>query len=187
MSKRFPLPEFDRDQFKNRPWSAPSFMSAAAQQELCDAAKRGEVSALGAHAVAVEAALASKFKFEGTHLHAVMCVLPRVPVKVVGRSWAWAVQRALILDSLDSTHAQVLADWTTPRPMSTRLGPDDGVSFPGRPVYVLLGNRYGDRFIANRTLVTSEEFPTGNGYAVLSASGDENNDFHACNLSFSWS
>ena len=186
MSKRFPIPEFDRDLFKNRPWVAPAFLPPSEQQRLKDGAKRGEAASFGGHAVAVDAALASKFKFEGPYLHAVMCVLPYAPTQMVGRSWAWAVQRALVLDSLDAARTNVLADWTTPRPMSTRLGPENGVTLAGGPVYVLLGNRYGDHWIANRTLVARDTAAAGKGFSALSASGDDNNDFHACNLSFSW-
>jgi hypothetical protein len=185
MSKRFPIPEFDRDAFKNRAWSTPTWLDAAAQQRLRDAAKRGETSACGGHAVKVDAALAAKYKFEGPHLHALYCVLPYAPVQLVGRSWAWPIQRALVLDGTDAASAQVLADWTTPRPMNTRLGPDAGITLPGGPVLVLLGHRVGERWIANRTLVTLDGATAGKGFAVISASG-EDNDFHACNLNFSW-
>lgn len=186
MSKRFPIPEFDRDRYKNRTWAAPALLPAAEQQALRDAGQRGDATALGGRAVAVDEALASRFRFGGPQLHAVMCVLPNGPVQMVGRSWAWPVQRALVLDSLDAGRARVLADWTTPRPMNTRLGPDDGITLPGGTVYVLAGHRYGDHWIANRTLVSADDVAPARGFAVLSASGDDDNDFHACNLSFTW-
>ncbi len=186
MSKRFPIPEFDRDQFKNRAWTAPVLLDAAGQQRLKDAARRGEASAYGAHAVALDAALATRFKFEGAHLHAVLCVLPHAPVRMVGRSWAWWIQRALVLDSLDAAGALVIADWTTPRPMNTRLGPDEGIGLKGGPVYALFGHRYGDHWITNRTLAAPGGAAGAPGFSVLSASGDDNNDFHACNLAFAW-
>ncbi len=185
MSKRFPIPEFDRDAFKNRAWSAPVLLDAAGQQRLRDAAKRGETGACGGHAIAVDAALAAKYKFEGAHLHALYCVLPPAPVQLVGRSWAWPIQRALVLDGSAAATAQVLADWTTPRPMNTRLGPDNGITLPGGPVVVLLGHRVGERWIANRTLVSGDGSTAGKGFSVISACG-EDNDFHACNLTFSW-
>ncbi len=185
MSKRFPIPEFDRDQYKNRGWSAPALLGPDDQIRLKDAARRGDVSAYGAHAVALSPELAAKFKFEGPNLHAVMCVLPAGSVHLVGRSWAWPVQRALVLDALDAG-AQVLADWTTPRPMSTRLGPDQGVEIKGGVVYVVTGNRYGSSWIGNRTLVDTVSAAGSKGFDVLSACGDDNNDFHACNLSFRW-
>lgn len=185
MSKRFPIPDFDRDTFKNRAWSAPSWLDATAQQRLRDAAKRGDTAACGGHAVSVDAALAAKYRFEGPNLHAVYCVLPYCPVQMAGRSWAWPIQRALVLDGGDAASAQVLADWTTPRPMNTRLGPDAGITLPGGPVLVLLGHRVGERWTSNRTLATTDGATAGKGFAVISACG-EDNDFHACNLSFSW-
>lgn len=184
MSKRFPIPEFDRDAFKNRAWSAPAWLDEAEQQRLRDAAKRGDAAACGAHAVKADAALAAKHRFEGPHLHAVLCVLPHAPVQLVGRSWAWPIQRALVLDAGDPA-APVLADWTTPRPMNTRLGPEAGLTLPGGPVLVLMGHRVGDRWMANRTLVTRDGVGDGKGFALISACG-EDNDFHACNLSFAW-
>ncbi len=185
MSKRFPIPEFDRDRYKNMPWQAPTLLPASRQVALQDAAKRGDSTAFSGYPVAVDPALAAKFKFGGPNLHAVTCILPGARVKLMGRSWAWAIQRALVLDSLDS-QAQVLADWTTPRPMNTRLGPDEGIELTAGPVHVLIGNSYGDHWISNRTLVTPDASQAGKGFAVLSASGDDNNDFHACNLYFSW-
>lgn len=185
MSKRFPIPEFDRDQYKNRAWIAPALMGSGDQVRLKDAAKRGEVSACGGHAVVLDPAAAAKFKFEGPHLHAVMCVLPSGPVRMVGRSWAWPVHRALVLDALD-VNAQVIADWTTPRQMSTRLGPDAGVEIKGGVVYVVIGNRYGSSWIGNRTLTDRSKSAGAQGFDVLSACGDDNNDFHACNLAFRW-
>lgn len=185
MSKRFPIPEFDRDQYKNRAWVTPASMGSGDQVRLKDAAKRGDVTAYGAHAVVLAPAVAAKYKFEGPRLHAVMCVLPNGPVRMVGRSWAWPVHRALVLDAM-SADAQVIADWTTPRPMSTRLGPDTGVEINGGVVYVVIGNRYGSTWIGNRTLVDRAPNAGAQGFDVLSACGDDNNDFHACNLAFRW-
>ena len=122
MSKRFPIPDFDRDQYKNLAWLKPQGLPSA------EALKANNAAASGPIAVAINSQLAAKFKFEGAHLHAMMCTLPPGSVSIVGRSWAWPVQRALILDSLDASSAKVIADWTTPRPMSTRIGPDNGKS-----------------------------------------------------------
>ena len=41
MSKRFPIPEFDRAQYKNRGWSAPALLGPDDQIRLKDAARRG--------------------------------------------------------------------------------------------------------------------------------------------------
>ena len=185
MSKRFPVPEFDRDAFKNRPWAARELLDAAAQSGLRDAARRQEAGALGGHDIEVDPALAAKYGFEGPHLHAVLCVLPQAPVHMLGRSWAWPIQRALVLDGSDAASARVLADWTTTRPMCTRLGPDNGITLAGGPVVVLMGNRVGTRWISNRTLISNDGAGAGSGFSVISACGEEN-DFHACNLTFTW-
>jgi len=180
MSKRFPIPDFDRDQFKNRAWVAPKPIDEGEQARLAAS------GAYGAYPVKASAALAEKFGLRGDHLHLVMCVLPNKPVQLNGRSWAWYIQRGLVIDSLDPAKAHVLADWKTPRPMNTRLGPDAGVTLPGGVVYLFCGHRYSDYWIANRTLVDSEAPAGAQGYSVLSATDDDNDDFHACNLSFSW-
>jgi hypothetical protein len=185
MSKRFPVPEFDRDIFKNRPGVAPRLLDAASQAGLREAAKRQEAGVLGGHDIEVAHALAAKYGFEGQHLHAVLCILPQSPVRMLGRSWAWPIQRALVLDGSDVSSAQVLADWTTTRPMCTRLGPDDGIMLSGGPVVVLMGNRVGARWISNRTLLSNDGAGAGSGFSVISACGEEN-DFHACNLTFTW-
>ena len=180
MSKRFPIPDFDRDQYKNLAWLKPQGLSSS------EALKASNEAASGPIDVAISSQLAAKYKFEGEHLHAMMCTLPPGPVCITGRSWAWPVQRALILDSLDASSAKVIADWTTPRPMSTRIGPDSGIEHQGGPVYVLTGHRYGDHWISNRSLGGEKSPGSSHGFSVLSASDDEINDFHACNIYFSW-
>lgn len=183
MSKRFPVPEFDRDAFKNRPWVAPRLLDAGAQAGLRNAGGRKEAGVIGGHDIEVDPALAAKYGFVGQYLHAVMCILPQSPVRMVGRSWAWPIQRALVLDGGDVVSTKVLADWTTTRPMCTRLGPEDGITLAGGPVVVLMGNRVGDHWISNRTLVSQDSAEPG--FSVISACG-EDNDFHACNLTFTW-
>lgn len=180
MSKRFPIPEFDRDFYKNRPWTPPTRLDPAGQQRL-----RTEPGAPGGYAVEVSPELAARYGFEGPDLQAVLCVLPNAPVQMVGRSWAWPIQRALVLDGGDAATARVIADWTTPRPMNTRLGPAEGIALPGGPVLVLMGHRIGTRWVANRTMAIPAGAVGGQGFEVVSACGEEN-DFHACNLSFSW-
>ena len=183
MSKRFPVPEFDRDAFKNRPWATPRLLDAGAQSGLREAARRQDSGVIGGHDIEVDPAWAAKHGFEGPHLHAVLCILPQSPVRMLGRSWAWPIQRALVLDGTEAASAKVLADWATTRPMCTRLGPDDGITLDGGPVVVLMGNRVGQRWISNRTLVSKEG--VAKGFSVISACGEEN-DFHACNLTFTW-
>ena len=187
MSKRFPIPEFDRDQYKNMPWRQPQLLSRDEQVRLVEAARAGDASAYGSYAVQADDAFYDRFQVRGDHRHAVMCILPRGEVKLVGRSWAWPIQRAMVVDSLDAAKARVLQEWKTPRPMNTRLGPDDGVALEGGVVYAVFGHRYSDYWIANRTLDDTRGAPEGKGFTVASACDADNHDFHACNLSFSWS
>jgi hypothetical protein len=186
VSKRFPVPDFDRDLFKNLPWSEPSNLSPQEVSTLSapnQAAREGE---LGGHPVAVGTALADRFGFRFDAKSAVMCVLPSKEVRMTGRSWAWPIQRALVLDSLDAQNATVIADWRTPRPMNTRLGPDNGIVISAHVVFVLCGHQYADHWLANRMLVSNSAGGAGAGFSVLSASDDRINDFHSCNLMFNW-
>jgi hypothetical protein len=186
VSKRFPVPDFDRDLFKNLPWTEPSTLSPEEVSTLSDTSQQTEGSAIGAYPVAVSAELAGRFEFKMDGKSAVMCILPAKEVLMSGRSWAWPIQRALIIDSLDPGRATVLADWKTPRPMNTRLGPDKGIVLPARIVFVLCGHQYADHWIANRILVSNDEDGPVRGFSLLSASDDRINDFHSCNLTFSW-
>lgn len=186
MSKRFPIPEFDRDQFKNMKWSEPRLLSREEQAKVMAAAQAGDPKAIGSFAVAADDALYDRFRMRGPNRHAVMCVLPKGEVKLVGRSWAWPIQRAVVIDSLDAAKARVLQEWKTPRPMNTRLGPDEGVTLQGGVVYALLGHAYSDYWIANRTMADSRTLASAKGFSIVSATDDENHDFHACNLSFGW-
>lgn len=186
MSKRFPIPEFDRDQYKNMEWSEPRFLSPEEQARLIESARAGDEKAYGCYPVKADEAFYERFKLTGPHKHALLCLLPKKEVKLVGRSWAWPIQRALVVDSLDPQRAAVLQEWTTPRPMNTRLGPDAGTVLEGGPVYVVIGHRYADHWIVNRTLVEKKAPAGAKGFGMLSATDDDNHDFHACNLSFAW-
>jgi hypothetical protein len=115
-----------------------------------------------------------------------MCLLPRKEVRLTGRSWAWPIQCAVVVDSLDAANAKVLQEWKTPRPMNTRLGPDNGVALDGGVVYAVFGHRYSDHWISNRTRGDTRGVANGKGFDVVSASDEDNQDFHACNLSFRW-
>lgn len=186
MSKRFPIPEFDRDLYKNMTWEPPRLLSPAEQAAQAGRARAGDAAAFGCFAVQAPDALYERFGLKGPHRHAVMCITPAREVRLLGRSWAWEIQRAVVLDSLDPGSARVVQEWKTPRCMNTRLGPDEGVSVPGGTYYVLFGHRYGDHWIANRTMV-DRRIPEGaQGFSVVSSSDESNNDFHACNLSFTW-
>ena len=184
MSKRFPIPAFEYEQHKNMEWVPPLLLSAAEQARLQLAAKAGDERALGCHAIDAAPAFYDRFDLRGPHRHVRMCLLPEREVSVVGRSHAWAIQGALLVDSVDAERCNVLHEWKTPRPMNTRLGPENGVTLPGGAVYVVCSHRYADYWIVNRTLVAGAA--GRNGFDVLSAADDDINDFHACNLSFSW-
>jgi hypothetical protein len=186
VSKRFPVPEFDRDLYKNLPWKAPRILSRAEAAAVAAKAQDVAANTVGGHSVVADAELAARFGFHMEGKPAVMCVLPDAEVRMVGRSWAWPIQRAVVLDSLDPGKATVIADWHTPRPMNTRLGPDAGIVVEQRVVYVLFGHQYGDHWLANRTLVGGRAGDAANELSVLSASDEDINDFHACNLFFSW-
>ena len=186
MSKRFPIPAFDYGPFKNMEWKSPAFLAPEQQAKMIDAAKSGDDHVFGWGAVQADAAFYDRFKLRGAHQHAVMCVLPRREVKLVGRSHAWAIQQALIVDSLDAARANVICEWKTPRPMNTRLGPDNGVTVQGGLLYVICSHRYADYWLVNRTLVEDKGFAGESGLGVLSASDDDINDFHACNVWFNW-
>lgn len=186
MSKRFPIPEFDRDQYKNMEWKKPKLLSRDEQAKLIEAAKAGDDKAYGSYAVEADEAFYDRFKLQGPHRHAVMCLLPRKQVKLMGRSWAWPIQRAVVVDSLDAAKAKVLQEWKTPRPMNTRLGPDNGVTLDGSVVYAVFGHQYSDHWISNRTRNDTKAVANAKGFDIVSASDESNNDFHACNLSFRW-
>ena len=186
MSKRFPIPKFDRDAYKNMEWQPPRKVGAEEQAKLIAAARGGDASVLGCYAVDADDAFYERFAIRGPNRHVTLCLLPPGGARLVGRSWAWYTQRALLVDSLDPAKARVLHDWTTPRPMNTRLGPDAGVEVEGGVVYAVFGHRYADHWIPNRVMQDARG-ADGRGYTVVSNSDDTNNDFHACNLAFSWS
>jgi hypothetical protein len=186
MSKRFPIPPFDYERFKNMEWKSPEFLTPKDQTQILDAAQSGDEGVVGAYPVQADASFYDRFRLRGPHQHAVMCALPRREVKLMGRSHAWAIQQALIVDSLDAARAKVVYEWKTPRPMNTRLGPDNGVTVSGGALYIVCSHRYADYWLVNRTLVDSKGFAGEPGFGVLSASDDEINDFHASNVWFNW-
>ncbi|MFQ5935162.1 MAG: hypothetical protein ACE5LB_01970 [Acidiferrobacterales bacterium] len=187
-AKRFPIPEFNRDELKDMEWTEPTFLSKDEIAKLVERQKSGDTGAYGGYAVQADDALYAKLKLEGDHRHAIMCVLPDKPVRVVGRSYAWAIQRGLVLDSLDPDGFEALADWKTPRPMNTRLGPEDGISLDGSIVYAICCHGIGDHWVGNRTIVGREwrGMPSGQGLAIFSSYNPDVNDFHDCILYFEW-
>lgn len=186
--RRFRVPEFDRDQFKDMDWSAPAYLAQGEIDELIGRQKAGDAAAYGCYPVLPDDALFDRLKVHGEHRHAVLCVLPDQEVTILGRSHAWFLQKAWILDSLDAGSANMVAEWNTPRPMNVCLGPTDGITHPGGVLYAVTAHAYGDHWIGNRTILQNG---TGSGAGgqecrILSASFDDKNDFHDCNLSFTW-
>lgn len=174
-AKRFPVPEFDRHSLKNLEWTPPEVQSPDGLSET------------GCFAVQGNDLFYEKFSFRGEHLLAVACKLPGSEVAVWGNSYAWPIHRVIITDSLDADSCTVLADWTTPRPMNTRLGPDGGITIQSPEAYILIGHGIADHWIANRIILDNQWAGSKeNGFRILSSSEEEINDFHDSVVYFEW-
>ncbi len=175
-AKRFPVPEFDRHSLKDLDWCAPEVQAHP---------NRGANVCV---AVNADPALYEKFHFKAeTPLLAVACTLPGTAANVSGNSFAWPIQRAVIIDSLNVETCEVIADWKTPRPMNTRFGPDGGITINHSEVYVLIGHQIADHWLANRIMPDNDwRGDSGNGYRILSSSETEINDFHDAVIYFEW-
>ena len=187
MAKRFPIPEFDHDELKSLDWTMPDLLDLRAAARLVEAAGNGDTSVYGAYPVAASAAFLDSLSVRGDHRHAVLCVMPPDGVTMLGRSYAWKIQRAMVAPAVDGPSTRLLLDWKTPRPMNTRLGPEEGGPSPATAMYLVLVHQYSDYWVANRTIADNEwSGPSGNGFRVLSADSDEFNDFHSSVVSFDW-
>lgn len=174
-AKRFPVPEFDRHSLKNREWTAPEIASSPSRDTF------------GCVAVEASAALYDKFQFIGDHLMTIACTLPDTPITMSGNSFAWPIQRAVVIDSLDPASCQTIADWTTPRPMNTRFGPDGGFTVNSTELYVLIGHKFAENWVANRIILDNDWTGSlGHGFRILSSSETEINDFHDAVVYFEW-
>jgi hypothetical protein len=185
---RFEIPDYDFKAFKNLSWEAPSFITDSEIQRLKNAQAAGDSGSYGCYPVEVETTLLDKFDIRGDHSHAVMCVTPSIRVHLLGRSYAWWNQRALVLDSLNAADVNVVHDWRTPRPMNNRLGPDHGVDLDGGIYYLISSHMYDDYWLANRTITDTawDGDDTADGFRILGASKDSANEFCECNMSFTW-
>ena len=187
MAKRFPIPEFDHEALKSLAWTSPDLLDLAAAARIVEAAEDGDTSACGAYPVAASDAFLDSLSVRGAYRHAVLCVMPAAGVRVLGRSYAWRIQRAVAAHGAEAPPAELLVDWKTPRPMNTRLGPGDGIAAPAAAMYLVLAHRYSDHWVANRTIVDGAwTGSSGNGFRVLSCDNDESDDFHASVVSFEW-
>ncbi len=174
-AKRFPVPEFNRHELKDMEWEAPAIQAA------------DDSRAAGMAAVAAGEDFYDRFSFEGEHLCAVDCKFPAKQVTVRGNSFAWPIQRVVITDSLNPASLNVLADWTTPRPMNTRLGPDGGITIDTDRAFVMIGHKFADRWVANRLILVHQwSTDSGNGFRILSSSEERINDFHDAIAYFEW-
>jgi hypothetical protein len=185
--KRFPIPEFDHMALKDMSWEQPIFLEPADAQRLVSTRLNGDLAAIGAYPLMPSDALFDHLRLRGDHRHAVLCILPD-RWTVMGRSNAWPIQQAWIVLSLEPRNLDVIAQWKSPRPMNTRLGPENGIEGSAKVVYVLTGHRYGDHWIGNRSIIQPQWNKDGasGGFAIVSASADDVNNFHDCNLYFSW-
>ena len=187
MAKRFPIPEFDHDELKSLDWTAPELLDGAAAARIIEAAGGGDTSVYGAYPVAASDAFLEALSVRGEHRHVVLCVMPAAGVRMLGRSYAWKIQRAMAAPGVDAPSTELLVDWKTPRPMNTRLGPGDGIVSPAAAMYLGLVHRYSDYWVANRTIADNEwSGASGNGFRVLSCDNDEFDDFHSAVVSFEW-
>ena len=188
MAKRFPIPEFDHDELKSLDWTAPDLLDLEAAARIVGAAEDGDTSVYGAYPVAASEAFLDSLPVRGDHRHAVLCVMPAAGVRMLGRSYAWKIQRAMAAPAVDGPSTQLLLDWKTPRPMNTRLGPEDGMRSPAAALYLVLAHQYSDYWVANRTIADNEwSGQTGNGFRVLSCDSEEFSDFHSSVVCFDWS
>ncbi|MCL4765850.1 MAG: hypothetical protein KJZ80_06450 [Hyphomicrobiaceae bacterium] len=186
--KRFPVPEFKHEEFKDMAYTAPAAISPDDGESLRNRHKAGDASLYGGYVASPGKELLERFQIRGELAHAVMCVLPQQPTHLLGRSWAWKIQRALVLDSLDAASARVMHDWKTPRPMNTRLGPDDGVTLPGGICYVITASKYADHWLGNRSIIQANWAAAEGraGFRVLGSSDPDASDFHHTYLAFDW-
>jgi hypothetical protein len=186
--KRFPVPEFNYEPLRDLNAEPAKPVSESEAQTLLAKRNAGDLSVCGGYAVAASPALLDRLMIRGEHAHAVMCLLPPAPVHILGRSWAWRLQAAWILDGLDAGKTNILHHWKTTRPMNTRLGPDDGITLDARVCYVLTGNKYADHWISNRSVIENEwDAGAGRkGFRILAGSDPELNDFHHAYVAFDW-
>jgi hypothetical protein len=187
--KRFPVPEFDYGHLKGMTYVPPVLLDTGSREKLVARGKQGDASAYGGHPVSLESDIAKRFGLTGEQWVAVLCIIPNSGAHLLGRSHAWRIQRGLLLDLADPSNPGVVADWKTPRPMNTLLGPATGIRLAGGAYLLFSGQRYGDGWIPNRIIIDNAWSPGGaqRGFRVVAASDPELDDFHDSHFVFSWS
>ena len=185
----FPVPEFREKELKNMAGQPPAYLSAGDVEKLVRDRKAGKTARLGAYPIQPTEEFFAPLKVRGEHRHALLCLLPDQEVHVLGRSYAWPIQGAWLLDSLEPGSAKIVADWKTTRPMNTRLGPTEGIAYKGDVLVLVCGHAYGDHWIGNRTIVQNDwqDAEAGErGFRVLASAKAESKDFHDCVVTFRW-
>ena len=174
---RFPIPSFDHKKLRGLDWTQPIFLS---EDDIN--LKIGAKSTYGGFTVEAPESVTSKFSIRGEYVHAILCVVPS-GTRIVGRSYSWWLQRALIIDSLNSEECKIICDWRTPRPMNSRFGPEEGIVLEHDCFYILSCHNHGEHWDGNRTLIQDHD----NGRLILGSAKKGTNNFHEFCLTFSWS
>ena len=183
-AKRFPLQEFNCEPLKGLDWVEPEYLGDEEIDRLVSTGKiGGGVEPMSSPVVASDEFF-EKFNIIGKFRHAVLCRTPDSNIHLVGRSHAWKKQRLFIVDSLDPEQCNVLLDWNTSRPMSTRLGPKEGATITGGIWFAVFTHMISTNLVGNRTLL--QKGKDGGELSILSSSEPEINDFHDCNLYIRW-
>ena len=174
--KRFPIPEFDHKPFRGLDWSKQKYLRESEISKQLEAA-----NSVGIFPLKASKEILNKFSIRGEHSHVLLCKVP-AGTYLVGRSYSWWLQRAIITNSLVPEDLDVIADWRTPRPMNTRFGPEHGIELDGKPIYVISCHGLGNYWVGNRTLVQDLD----NGLHLLGCAKDDTANFHEFCLTFTW-
>ena len=187
MAKRFPIPEFEYEQLKGRSWTPPQPIDGTELERVLSAARAGDASVCGAYPVAADDAMFDALNVRGQWRNAVLCVLPHDGATMTGRSHAWKRQWLAAIDGAPAAAPAALLEWKTPRPMNTRLGPQDGVAAPGSVLTLVSGHLFADHRVGNRSIADNAWQPqSGSGFRVLFCDDEDLNDFHAAVVTFTW-
>ena len=174
---RFPIPVFDHKKLRGLDWVPPAVLNEGEIKS-----KISNQTTYGGFTVESPNSLNKNFNIQGEHTHAILCIVPEGTL-LVGRSYSWWLQRALVLDSLDGDVSNIIYDWRTPRPINNRFGPEEGVVLNQNIIYVASSHNYASHWVANRTLIENYE----NGLRILGTAKEGTSNFHEFCLTFSWS
>ena len=184
--KRFPVPEFDYAPLKNLTFDSPAPVSAAEAAEIAEAAAGGKPRC-GGYAVEPNSELLERLEFHGEYRQMILCALPGPGAHLLGKSYAWFNQRAFVLDR-NEADAEILLNWRTPRPMTTRFGPETGVPLDRAAIYILSGRIVGNHTRGNRMMIDKDWQPPhgGEGFRIIGACDEGADDFHDSCFEVTW-